>query len=112
MAQQRFSKDERIKKRADFLKVYKEGTQTDTGHFKIAVLPNSLNTRRLGITVSKKTGNAVRRNRIKRCLREYFRQNKELFPPSSDIVITARTGAGSLKFAQIAAELEKADWEK
>ena len=53
-------------------------------------LPNAENYNRLGISVHKKTGNAVRRNRIKRLIRELFRLNRGLFPPSCDIVFTVR----------------------
>ncbi len=46
---------------------------------------------RLGISVPRKVGNAVRRNRIKRIVRETFRLHREIFPRSSDIVITIRS---------------------
>jgi ribonuclease P protein component len=45
---------------------------------------------RLGISVHRKVGNAVRRNRIKRIVRETFRLHREIFPQSSDIVFTVR----------------------
>jgi len=45
---------------------------------------------RLGISVPRKVGNAVRRNRIKRIVRETFRLHREIFPQSSDIVVTVR----------------------
>ena len=45
---------------------------------------------RLGISVPRKVGNAVRRNRIKRIVRETFRLHREIFPRSSDIVVTVR----------------------
>ncbi len=47
---------------------------------------------RLGISVQKKTGNAVRRNRVKRLFREVFRLNRDLFPSPCDIVFTVRPG--------------------
>jgi ribonuclease P protein component len=53
-------------------------------------LPNAESYNRLGISVHRKTGNAVRRNRIKRLIREVFRLNRGLFPPSCDIVFTVR----------------------
>ena len=45
------------------------------------------------------------RNRIKRLLREYFRRNKALFPDSTDIVISARTGADRLNYTALEQEL-------
>lgn len=53
-------------------------------------LPNVERYNRLGISVHRKTGGAVRRNRIKRLIREVFRLHRDLFPPSCDIVFTVR----------------------
>lgn len=47
---------------------------------------------RLGISVPRKVGNAVRRNRIKRIVREAFRLHREVFPRYSDIVFAVRPG--------------------
>jgi len=55
-------------------------------------LPNEESYNRLGISVHRKTGNAVRRNRIKRLIRESFRLNRDQLPPSCDIVFTVRPG--------------------
>ena len=62
---------------------------------------------RLGITVSRKVGNAVTRNHIKRLLREFFRQNKDLFPPA-DYNIIAKQGAARLVFRGLCEELGRA----
>lgn len=47
---------------------------------------------RLGVVVTKKLGSAVRRNRIKRVMREVFRRHRELFPSASDVVAIAKHG--------------------
>jgi len=56
-------------------------------------------TTRLGLTVSKKAGNSVLRNKIKRYIREYFRINKYSFKRKWDINIIAKPEAGSLESA-------------
>ncbi len=53
----------------------------------IFALPNDKGYTRLAINVSRKIGNAVLRNRIKRIYREIFRKNKKKFPESYDIII-------------------------
>jgi ribonuclease P protein component len=62
--------------------------------------------RRLGITVGKKAGNAVRRNRIKHLLREYFRLNKLRLSESQDIVIMAKKNIPRLNYQDVCKELE------
>ncbi len=62
---------------------------------------NKTNTNRVGITVSKKLGHAVVRNRIRRRLREVYRVNEDKFLPGWDIVVVARTRALSCSFAQL-----------
>lgn len=62
---------------------------------------NKINTNRVGITVSKKLGHAVVRNRIRRRLREVYRVNEDKFLPGWDIVVVARTRALYCSFAQL-----------
>jgi len=81
---------DRLKKRYEFRQVQLNGRRIHTPHFLIVVHPNTLRKPRLGITVTKKVGNAVERNRIKRVVREVFRRNRALFPPSHDVVFIAK----------------------
>ncbi len=81
------SKEERIRKRRDFLRLKRGGTRVSGGDFVIVAHPNELNFCRLGISVGKRIGKAHTRNRIKRLVREVFRLNKKAFPPSTDIMI-------------------------
>jgi ribonuclease P protein component len=100
-----FPKEERIRRRADFLKILREGKKSQTEHFWVSLRPNGLSYCRLGITVGKRVGSAVARNRLKRRLREFFRQNKTLFPPATDFLVSAKKGASGLNFWQLADEL-------
>lgn len=65
---------------------------------------NDLHRPRLGMITTKRLGKAVRRNRVKRLLREFFRLHKGILPPK-DIVIIAKKGATNLSYAEVAAEL-------
>ncbi len=63
--------------------------------------------RRLGITASRKVGNAVVRNRLKRAVREWYRGNRSKLAEGVDIVVIARPGAARLDSAGIAANLDE-----
>ncbi len=106
MARLTFRKEERIRKRADFQRIFREGDKVQTPHFRVSICPNGLSHSRLGVTVGRKIGSAVQRNRIKRRIREFFRLNKDSLPGSSDLVVTAREGAVSLNFWQVSEELK------
>ena len=62
---------------------------------------NRTNTNRVGITVSKKLGHAVVRNRVRRRLREIYRLNEDKFQPGWDIVVVARTKAVHTDFEKL-----------
>ena len=61
---------------------------------------------RLGITVTRKVGNAVVRNRIKRLVREVFRQHRARLPPGLDIVWVAKQQAAGASFAEVLDDFE------
>ena len=71
---------------------------------------NHSDTNRVGVTVSKKLGGAVVRNRVRRRLREVYRLNETLFAPGWDIVVVARSRCISAEFSKLtAAYLSLAD---
>lgn len=78
-----------------------------TQHFLLLWKDREIAGIRIGFTVSKKVGNSVVRNSIKRRLREFYRQNKSLFL-QADMNIVAKKGAEVLDFHQISIELAAA----
>lgn len=98
-------KSEKIRKRSDFQAVYEKGKRIHSKSFIVLLSRNDKGTARFGITVSKKVGNAVRRNRIKRLVREFFRLNRDRIPESTDVVIIARKDLSLTRYRDVASEL-------
>ena len=87
----KFPKAVRIRSRLDFAVVYEQGVRIGDGCLSLTVLPNDRSMSRLGLAVSKRYGNAVRRNRFKRCLRDVFRRARPELPTGLDLVVQPRT---------------------
>ena len=105
---QRFQRVDRLKERYEFKRAQLSGRRIHTPHFLIVVLPNAVQNTRLGITVTKKVGTAVQRNRIKRVVREVFRRNRQLFPASHDLVFIAKRGATEIDYSSLLEEIGRA----
>jgi ribonuclease P protein component len=80
-----FGKASRIKGADDFLAVKKRGRSVRAGCVVVAAVVGPR--RRLGIIVTRRVGNAVHRNRIRRVVREFFRNNRQAFPVGDCVVI-------------------------
>jgi len=102
-----FSKAERLRKRREFLGVYERGDKIRSTYFVLYMLENGRPHHRLGITVSRKIGRAVVRNRIKRRLREIFRANKQAIYPHCDLVVNAKRSAARAHNQQIQEDILK-----
>jgi len=101
-----FTKTDRILKRSDFLRLQQTGTKIQNNLFIASCAPGRFNRSRLGITVTKKVGNAPVRNRIKRMSREFFRLNRHKLKGSWDVVIIAKKEAGDLTSDQALSSLQ------
>jgi ribonuclease P protein component len=80
---------ERIRKKKDFLVLYKKGYRYKSKYFNLIGLFNALTYSRAGVVASRKVGNAVVRNRAKRLMRELFRRNKGLLESPIDLLLVA-----------------------
>jgi ribonuclease P protein component len=87
----KFPKSVRVRSRLDFAAVYEKGVRMSDGCLSLTGMPNDRPTSRLGLAVSKRYGNAVQRNRLKRQLREVFRQSRANLPAGLDLVVQPRT---------------------
>jgi ribonuclease P protein component len=99
-----FPSDLRIRKSSEFEEVFEKGSKLYTEHYTIVYTPNSLGFPRLGLVVGKRCGNALRRNRIKRILREVFRRNKSLFD-SLDVLILVKRWSKILNYNKVEEEI-------
>lgn len=105
---QRFSASDRLRKRYEFQSAREQARRVHTRSFVVLVAGTDSGASRLGVTVSRQVGNAVRRNRIKRLLREVFRTQRHLFPASADFVVIAKTGCLVASFDDVRSEFERA----
>ena len=87
-----FPKTARILQRGEYRAVQRSALRVTTAHFVVYARKRRRDRVRLGITVSKKVGNAGVRNRVKRWVRESFRISQTLLPGTLDYVLVARRG--------------------
>ncbi len=101
------NKKYRLRKNEDFQKVFRQGKSFANRQFVVYFIPsNGLNHFRIGISVSKKLGNAVTRNRMKRLIREAIRSKLHRFYTDADIVVIVRKPAVDMDFHQINRSLD------
>lgn len=116
-----FSKSRRLVTNSQFEAVLARNLRFSNGLLTLYIAENDCSYPRLGISIGKSSGNAVIRNRLKRLMREAFRQNQHQIPASFDYLLmispkarkkpsksadtekSAETGLGELKFEQIEA---------
>jgi ribonuclease P protein component len=87
----------RLSRSAEFERVYRQGRSVANRHLVLYTFPNASTERpRLGLSVSRKVGGAVERNKVKRLLREAFSHAENELLSGQDIVVVARPAAGEL----------------
>lgn len=95
------TKSERIKKNSQFRFIYSRGKSYSNDKLVLYIFRNKKNLNRIGLSVSKKVGKSVVRNRIKRLIREGYRLNKNMYKRGYDLIFIARGGAKNAKFTDI-----------
>ena len=102
-----FRKNQHLRKGADFARVYALRCVARGPHLTVFAAPNESDSLRVGLSVSKKHGNAVLRNRLKRLLREAFRLSRHELPVGLDLVLVP-VDARDTKLEQFQVALVKA----
>jgi len=100
-------KTHKILDRSEFVKLSRYGKKLQDHYFVVVFMPGKSGCPRLGITVSRRVGNAVERNRLKRLIREWFRLNKATAVKIWDVNIIAKKSAAGLTSCRVFVSLEK-----
>lgn len=100
-------KQEKIRKSSHFRFVYNKGKSLVDENIVVYSTKNHKDFNRIGISVSKKVGNSVKRNRVRRLIRESYRVNKYRFNDGYDLVFVARVRAAKASYNTISASMIK-----
>ncbi len=105
----RFPSRFRVRKRPEFLSIQERGQRVSTARFVLILsVSSAADSPRLGITASRRVGNAVVRSRAKRLIREAFRATRELWPVGIDLVVIVKRAPGESKLESVVSEWQAA----
>ena len=102
------SKRTRLSDSPEFERAYRQGAACRGRLFSVHAFPNELGTPRLGLSVSRKVGNAVTRNAVRRRLREVFHATLSEIPGNWDLVVSARPAAAEASLRELKEEFARA----
>ena len=102
-----FKKSERLRKRSEFIRLKRTGKRFHNKYFIAELTAGKFERTRLGITVTKKTGPAVVRNRLKRIIRESFRHNRQYISKKMDINVIVKKEAANISFYNALSSMRK-----
>ena len=101
---ERLRKPDKLLKRREYLRVQRGGSKV---HLRDLLVLVRAGRKRFGVTVTKKVGNAVQRNRIKRLVREVWRREKPRLPDGLEMVFVARKSATMMTYEQLRRQFEE-----
>ena len=101
-------RERRVRSRGDFQRAYAEGTKVVTRRFVLFARENGGELTRLGVTATRKTGNAVVRNRARRLVKEAFRSCQAQLPGGLDLVVVVRPPLLSASPSELSSALLRA----
>ncbi len=107
-AKKKMNKTESIKLNKDFKRLYYRGKSVVRQNIVVYINPNRKGVNRLGLTCGKAVGKAVKRNRVKRLMRESYRLIEDNIKTGYDIVIVARSRSVNCKYMHISNDLVNA----
>ncbi len=94
-------------RRAEYDAVYREGRRRSSREFAVFLRPNGMELSRFGWSIKKALGSAVKRNRMRRRIREIIRLHRQEIAPGWDIVIHPRSTVATANFSSLSEELLK-----
>jgi ribonuclease P protein component len=100
-------KSTRLTDSPEFERVYRQGAAYRGRLFSVHAFPNEIGTPRLGLSVSRKVGNAVTRNAVRRRLKEVFYSVLQEIPGNLDLVVSARPAAAEADFRELSEEFAR-----
>jgi ribonuclease P protein component len=102
-----FGKEHRIRAPHEYKEIISRGSRIATSRFTLFILTRGDGEKRIGVSVGKRVGNAAKRNRIKRLVREAFRTHKNRISPGTDMVVIVRRISGKEKLSNVVEELSR-----
>ena len=96
-----------LKNTREFQRVVEHGRKMTLNTITVYMLPTRSEETRIGISVSKRIGNSVKRNKLKRRMREAVKENAPRLPAGMDIVIVARRGPSEASYKEIEEDIKQ-----